>query len=477
MDNMKKWSKLVLIAFAFMAMAVISGNSKAEAVSTYKIKVNKQCCVVNVYKHNGKKYKAIKAFICSPGYATPTGTFHLGEKMKWHTLDGPSYGQYCCRITGSILFHSVWYYEVKKNTQSYVQYNKLGTKASHGCVRLTVGDAKWIYDNIPSGTPIVIYNSKKPGPLGKPAAIKVKGTKGWDPTDPDSSNPYKKKKPKIKGVKNKTLKYGASFKVKKGITATNTTGFNATSRIKIKIYYRASSADEYKKVKKVDTKKPGTYKVVYSVKDEIAHKASKTAIITVEPGKYVKKITLNKTEKTLYVGGDSSWGTFKLKATSITPEDAPVKKLEFSSAGTKIATVTTKGVVQAIKAGNVYITARALDGSDVFARCLITVKQLVTSIKVKVPSDRLEIGKSMQLKATPKPSNADNKELSYISSDKSIATISSSGSITGVAPGEVTITVKSKDKNKTVKTVKITIYDPAAEPVAEETNEEDKTEE
>ena len=461
---MKKLIKATVIA-VFMAMAVILvGSGKAEAASTYKIKVNKQCCVVTVYKYNGKKYKAIKAFVCSPGYATPTGKFKLGEKMIWHTLDGPSYGQYCCRITGSILFHSVWYYEQKKNTQSYTQYNKLGTKASHGCVRLTVGDAKWIHDNMPSGTPIVIYNSAKPGPLGKPAAIKVKGYKGWDPTDPDSKNPYKKKKPKIKGVKSKTIEYGASFSVKKGVTATNTTGFDATKKIKTKIYFRESSLVDYEKVKKVDTSVPGKYKVVYSVKDEIGHKAKKTAYYTVEPGKYVKKITLNETEKTLYVGGAKKLSKFTLKASSIVPSDASIKKLAFSSAATKICTVSEKGVVQALKPGSVYITVRATDGSDVSARCLIHVEQLVKTITVTAPADTIEVGKKMQLKVKIKPSTATNKEVSYKSSDKTIATVSKSGSVKGIAPGEVTITVKSKDKNKTIGTIVITVVEPVTEP-------------
>ena len=200
---MKRMIRLCMV-FALLCVAgCLSGKSQAQAADTYKIRVNKQCCVVNVYKYDEEsaKYKIHKAFICSPGYATPVGTHHLGEKMRWHTLDGPTYGQYCSRITGSILFHSVWYYQPEKDTQSYVQYNRLGTLASHGCVRLTVADAKWIYDNVPSGTEVKVYNSSNPGPLGKPAAIKVNGSQGWDPTDPDPENPYLKKNPKISGVK------------------------------------------------------------------------------------------------------------------------------------------------------------------------------------------------------------------------------------------------------------------------------------
>ncbi|MEE3467508.1 MAG: Ig-like domain-containing protein [Eubacterium sp.] len=464
---MKRWGKAVLMLLLLFAMAGAMKAGDAKAVATYKIKINKQCCTVTVYKYNGTKYKACKAFVCSPGYATPTGTFHLGEKMRWHTLDGPTYGQYCTRITGSILFHSVWYYQPQSNTQSYVQYNKLGTLASHGCVRLTVGDAKWIYDNVPSGTSVKIYNSDNPGPLGKPKAIKVKGYQGWDPTDPDSANPYLKKNPKIKGVKSREIEFGKSFDVKKGVTATNTTGFDATGRIKVKIYYRAVKTDDYQKVSKLDTSKAGTYKVVYSVKDEIGHKKKKTAIYTIKPSKLIKKITLNATKKTLYVGGKEDLATFVLKAKSISPSNASIKALEFSSEGTKIATIDEDGTVHAKKKGFVYLRATALDGSGVYSRCHITVEQLATKVEMKVPSTELNVGESMQLTVKVLPKDANNQTVTYSSSKPEVATVDENGNVTAIAPGKTKIKVKCKDKGKKSASVTLTVIDPeASDPVS-----------
>lgn len=458
-------ASLCLLAILMIACAVSRGP-EARAASTYKIKVNKQCCTVTVYKYDTekKKYKAEKAFICSPGYATPIGTFNLGEKMRWHTLDGPTYGQYCTRITGSILFHSVWYYEAKKNTQSYVQYNKLGTKASHGCVRLTCGDAKWIYDNVPSGTPVTIYESAKPGPLGKPAAIKVKGYQGWDPTDPDPENPYAKKNPKIKGLKSQEIKFGSTFDIKKGVTATNTTGFDCTKRIKTKIYYRPSTAGEYEKVNSLDTKKAGVYKVVYSVKDEIGHTKKKAAIYTIKPSKLIKKITLNYTKKTLYVGGKAELKEFVLAAKAIKPADASIKDLEFTTGGKTIATVDADGTVHAKKAGEVYITVKALDGSGVMERCHVIVEQLVKTVSLTAPSGQMNIGESMILTATVGPENANNKEIKFSSSDTSIATIDQTGKITAIAPGTVTFTAKAKDKGKKSTKITVIVIDPTAAP-------------
>lgn len=181
---------MTLLLITTIGVTETSYSQASKAKEQYIIKVNKQQNVVNIYKKKGKKYVPHKAFLCSTGYATPVGSFPLLAKYRWHQLMGPSYGQYCSRIVGGFLFHSVWYYKPVKNTQSYVQYNRLGTTASHGCVRLTVADSKWIYDNCPSGTKVVIYNSSNPGPLGKPKARKMSGYMGWDPTDPDPANPY-----------------------------------------------------------------------------------------------------------------------------------------------------------------------------------------------------------------------------------------------------------------------------------------------
>lgn len=219
--------------FLFLSLTwVLNANQTslaAEKKGQYLIKVNKQQNVVNVYRKDKKgNYKPDRAFVCSTGVATPLGTFSVGAKYRWHQLNGPSYGQYCCRVYKGILFHSVWYYKPSKNTQSYVQYNRLGTTASHGCIRLTVSASKWVYDNCPTGTKVVIYNSGNPGPFGKPKARKMSGYMGWDPTDPDPNNPYFVKVRSIKlsaGKKTLTLgtkKSKASFRLKvKKVTPKN----------------------------------------------------------------------------------------------------------------------------------------------------------------------------------------------------------------------------------------------------------------
>ena len=143
--------------------------------------------MIMVYQHDGDCLVPIKTFICSPGHATPTGTFHTLTKMRWHELMGPCWGQWCTKVVSNgIYFHSVFYNSYNNNNALAVSaYNRLGTTCSHGCIRVTAGDAKWIYDNCSIGTKVVIYSKSGYEPLEKPTAYKLSSSHTWDPTDPN----------------------------------------------------------------------------------------------------------------------------------------------------------------------------------------------------------------------------------------------------------------------------------------------------
>ncbi len=148
---------------------------------SYTIKVNRAANTVTIYDQDGSP---VKAMVCSTGTATPLGTYHTLVKYRWRLLYGGVYGQYATRIVDSILFHSVPYKAEDVNTLEGEEFNKLGTAASLGCVRLQVKDAKWIYDHCPIGTTVTFYDdASDPGPLGKPAAPQIDPASGCDPTD------------------------------------------------------------------------------------------------------------------------------------------------------------------------------------------------------------------------------------------------------------------------------------------------------
>lgn len=160
--------------------------------SSYYLKVNTSTNTVTVFAKDGANGYIIpvKKMICSTGLpATPTikGTFTLRRAGRWYTLMGPVYGQYVTQISGPYFFHSAWYH-VNGNIRSLSvsEYRKLGNNASHGCVRLTVADAKWIYDNC-NGSTVYIYSGADTDPLSKPTRpnpVVISGDWGYDPTDP-----------------------------------------------------------------------------------------------------------------------------------------------------------------------------------------------------------------------------------------------------------------------------------------------------
>jgi lipoprotein-anchoring transpeptidase ErfK/SrfK len=174
----------------------------------YFIRVNYGQNVVTIYVKdtNGEYSIPYKAMVCSTGKATPrSGTYTIPSgtysRGTWGMMIGNVWAQYFTRIKGSILFHSVPYTERNKWSLEYWEYDKLGTAASAGCIRLTVQDAKWIYNNCPAGTQVEFYTDSNPGPLGKPTAQKIseeEPVRGWDPTDPDPTNPWKTYNPSQK---------------------------------------------------------------------------------------------------------------------------------------------------------------------------------------------------------------------------------------------------------------------------------------
>lgn len=142
-----------------------------------------------------------KSFVCSTGKNpedTPLGVFNISDKYRWRLMVDGTYAQYAMRINGEIMLHSVPYLSTSNDTLEYWEYNKLGKAASLGCIRFNAKSIKWIYDHCPSGAIVYVYDKpgeKPPIPLKKFKKIKKTSKySGWDPTDTDKNNPWKKAK-------------------------------------------------------------------------------------------------------------------------------------------------------------------------------------------------------------------------------------------------------------------------------------------
>lgn len=186
---------VIMLFSSVSAMAAQQRQKKADYKYSIDVSIKDNQVIVYSKDSNGNYTVPYKTFVCSTGRDTPTsGTYYTSDKYEWRLLVGNVYGQYATRITGPILFHSVPYFKQDKSTLEYEEYNKLGTKASLGCIRLSVADSKWIYDNCPSGTRVRMISDTVKLPLKKPDPIKIDTSdtvkRNWDPTDPDVENPW-----------------------------------------------------------------------------------------------------------------------------------------------------------------------------------------------------------------------------------------------------------------------------------------------
>ncbi|MBQ7277830.1 MAG: L,D-transpeptidase [Clostridia bacterium] len=145
------------------------------AAGTYKLIVDVQWQVVMAYSkdENGEYTVPVRYMLCSTGSAkngpTKIGTFPLKEcRLRFGTFaSGDFSAQYWTLIVSRTYFHSVVYHRglrdgTKDLNSVYVdKYLKLGQKDSHGCIRLPVPDARWIFYNCCYGTEVEIREGDK----------------------------------------------------------------------------------------------------------------------------------------------------------------------------------------------------------------------------------------------------------------------------------------------------------------------------
>ncbi len=141
---------------------------------------------------------------------------------------------------------------------------------------------------------------------------------------------------------------------------------------------------------------------------------------------------------------------------SLLPDEVKDTDLVYESSDTSIATVSSTGVIKALKDGKVTITIKTKDG-----KYSTQLEVLVTKEKVKIDSIEITgassvmVGRSIKLSIKVNPSNATKEKITWKSSDDSIATISENGIVTGLKPGKVTITATTE--NGVTTTIVITI--------------------
>lgn len=240
----------------------------------------------------------------------------------------------------------------------------------------------------------------------------------------------------------------SSLKMKTGqsTTAFKATGFSEGD------YVTAVTSNKPGTVKVTNVNKNGTFKLTAGKKKgsavvtvTLASKKTASFKVTVQKAA-VKTTKITTTTKSLTL---AKGATYKKLASSIAVTPVTSKeKVTYSSSNKKVATVSSKGVIKAKKAGTAKITVKS--GKK---KVIVTVK--VTGVKTTnlsgVPAAKnVSKGKSFKIKAIATPKNTDEK-ITFKSSNKKVATVTSKGVVKGLKKGAATITVQSGSKKMTCK--------------------------
>lgn len=144
---------------------------------------------------------------------------------------------------------------------------------------------------------------------------------------------------------------------------------------------------------------------------------------------------------------------------SLSDETITKVKYKWETSDKKVATVSN-GSVRAVGEGSATITcSAAVGGKTVQASLNVNVYVAVKSVTVKKKSITLEVGKTEKVEATINPKNATNQELTWMSSNPSVATVDENGRIKAVYGGECTITATTKDSSE--KSASVSVFVPS----------------
>lgn len=153
---------------------------------------------------------------------------------------------------------------------------------------------------------------------------------------------------------------------------------------------------------------------------------------------------------------------------TVTPTTASNISVKYTSSNRRVAMVDGNGLLTAVGKGTCTVTCTAADGSGKKDTCKVTVKQPVRKLTISGGSSVNE-GSSIELKAVAAPSNATNKNVTWSSSDKTVAKVSSTGKVTALKAGKATIKCTAKDGSRVAasKTVTVKAVKPTGQKIAD----------
>lgn len=209
------------------------------------------------------------------------------------------------------------------------------------------------------------------------------------------------------------------------------------------VVYRSSDTAIIKVLKNgtVNTVKEGTARIICSTADN-PDNITEIIVHVVLP---VNRVTLDRSELKIQMDVNNPAASAVALQATVSPAAAHDKSLTWKSSNEKVACVDANGVVTPVGSGSATITVTANDKTNGTrkATCTVRVSMAVSEIKLDKKEGTVFIGKTEKLKAEVLPENAANKQLTWSSSDKTVANVNSYGVVTGVASGTAIITAKA----------------------------------
>ncbi len=180
---------------------------------------------------------------------------------------------------------------------------------------------------------------------------------------------------------------------------------------------------------------PGTCKIVATTKDTGKKAVCKVTVVETP----VKRVKLSRSTLTLAMNK-----TYKLKATTV-PSYATNQKMTWTTSNKKIVRVSKTGKIRAVAPGTATVTVISQDGGRK-ATCTVTVKRpKIQSLATEQTTMEMGLGTKQAIVLIPTPAGASTTKVKYVSSNKSVAKVSSSGVVSAVGEGTAIITITPND--------------------------------
>lgn len=305
--------------FAFLAVICIfcqlgfNVNSVKADETDYQLRINLTGNRLTVFKkgETGEYDVEVKTMACSAydnGKPEPQNYKIIGQN-EWRQWSDKTYSKYVSQIANGVFICTSPYSAKSDDTLITDLYNGIGENRPAANIWLNAADARWIYDNCPLNTSVVLYNDESsPGSANTPVTIDIpEGASypNWDPTNDVENNPWKGSAAKIEGAKDISVEAGTEINLMEGVKGYDVCGNDVTGNILIMGVY--------------DLKTPGTYDVTYYLKDALENQVNVAVKLDV---------TKNKGQMSEEVASESEKETVIVKEQTVKSEHTRGEKVK-----------------------------------------------------------------------------------------------------------------------------------------------------